>query len=195
MTEAEWFDYWNRRDSLAERDWLICPYSRPMLSFIQTKASDRKLKLFDVACCHIIWFTLNEATGREVEAWERFAEGAITQEELASASSVSWCDPGDLAWSAAIDGEEMAQAHLLRDIIGNPFKPVTINLCWLAWNDCTVVKLAQGIYDDRAFDRLHILADALEDAGCTNSDIVCHCRHPGPHVRGCWVVDLLLGKG
>jgi hypothetical protein len=54
--------------------------------------------------------------------------------------------------------------------------------------------LAQAIYDDRAFDRLPILADALEEAGCDTADILAHCRGPGPHVRGCWVVDLILGK-
>jgi hypothetical protein len=54
--------------------------------------------------------------------------------------------------------------------------------------------LAQAIYEDRAFDRLPVLADALEDAGCTNSDLLGHLRGPGPHARGCWVLDLLLGK-
>jgi hypothetical protein len=57
-----------------------------------------------------------------------------------------------------------------------------------------VVKLAQVIYDERRFTDLPILADALEEAGCTNSDVLDHCRGPGPHVRGCWVVDLLLDK-
>ena len=65
---------------------------------------------------------------------------------------------------------------------------------WLAWNDGTIRKMAQVIYGDRAFDRLPLLADALEDAGCTDADILGHCRTPGEHVRGCWVVDLLLGK-
>jgi hypothetical protein len=54
--------------------------------------------------------------------------------------------------------------------------------------------LAVGIYKETAFDRFPILADALEDAGCDNADILNHCRGPGPHVRGCWVIDLLLGK-
>jgi hypothetical protein len=54
--------------------------------------------------------------------------------------------------------------------------------------------LAQSIYTDRAFDRMPILADALEDAGCDNADILNHCRQPGEHVRGCWAVDLILGK-
>jgi hypothetical protein len=57
-----------------------------------------------------------------------------------------------------------------------------------------VVHLAQAICEERAFDRLPILADALEDAGCTNADVLDHCRQPGEHVRGCWVVNLLLGK-
>lgn len=62
----------------------------------------------------------------------------------------------------------------------------------LAWNNTTVPRLAQAIYDGRAFDRLPILADTLEDAGCTDQDILAHCRSGGEHVRGCWVLDLLL---
>ena len=58
-----------------------------------------------------------------------------------------------------------------------------------------VAALARGVYDDRAFDRLPVLADALDDAGCANADLLAHLRGPGPHVRGCWAVDLLLGKG
>jgi hypothetical protein len=84
---------------------------------------------------------------------------------------------------------------LLRDIFGSLlFRPVSIASEVLAWNDGTVVKLAQGIYDDRAFDRLPVLAAALEEAGCHDADILGHCRQPGPHVRGCWVVDAPLDK-
>jgi hypothetical protein len=82
-------------------------------------------------------------------------------------------------------------ADHFRDIFGNPFRPVAVDPAWLT---STAVGLAQAIYDDRAFDRLPILADALQDAGCENADILEHCRGEGPHVRGCWVVDLLLGK-
>ncbi|QEL16563.1 hypothetical protein [Limnoglobus roseus] len=81
--------------------------------------------------------------------------------------------------------------NLIRDVLGNPFHPVAFNRTWLT---STVVSLAEGIYADRAFDRLPILADALQDAGCENEDILAHCRGDGPHVRGCWVVDLVLGK-
>lgn len=90
--------------------------------------------------------------------------------------------------------ERAAQAELLRCIVGNPFRPVAVDPSWLVWNTGTVPKLARGIYDDRAFDRMPVLRDALEEAGCTDADILNHCRGPGPHVRGCWVVDLLLGK-
>ena len=88
--------------------------------------------------------------------------------------------------------EREAQASLLRCIIGPlPFRPVAIASSCLS---PTVTKLAQTIYDERAFDRLPILADALEEAGCANADILSHCRLPGKHCRGCWVVDFLLGK-
>jgi len=82
-------------------------------------------------------------------------------------------------------------ATLLRDTAGNPFRPVAVEPSWLT---STVVPLAEGIYAERAFDRMPILADALEDAGSDNADILTHCRQPGEHVRGCWVVDLLTGR-
>ncbi len=88
--------------------------------------------------------------------------------------------------------EERAQAALLREVFGNLFRPVAVDPRWLTSD---VVPLARGIYAERAFDQLPILADALQEAGCANEAVLGHCRGPGPHVRGCWVVDLLLGKG
>lgn len=91
--------------------------------------------------------------------------------------------------------EQTAQASLLRDIIGNPFRPSPpLTPAVLAWNDGTVRRIAQAIYEERSFDRLPILADALEEAGCSNPDFLTHCRQPSGHVRGCWAVDLLLEK-
>ncbi len=92
---------------------------------------------------------------------------------------------------AARQQQFMQQANLLRDIFGNPFHPVALDP---AWRTEAVVALARAVYDDRAFDRLPVLADALEDAGCADADVLAHCRGDGPHVRGCWVVDLILGK-
>ena len=97
----------------------------------------------------------------------------------------------DTTYEAAWRQERQEQVRLVLDIFGNPFRPSTSNLSWLT---STVRGLAEGIYADRAFDRMPILADALEDAGCDHADILAHCRGDGPHVRGCWVVDLLLGK-
>jgi hypothetical protein len=89
------------------------------------------------------------------------------------------------------DVELVAQVALLLDIFGNPFSPVAFSLYW---HTSTVLSLVQGIYDECAFDRMPILADALQDAGCGNEEILSHCRGIGSHCRGCWVVDLVLGK-
>jgi hypothetical protein len=84
------------------------------------------------------------------------------------------------------------QAFLFREMVGNPFRPVAFDP---AWRTTTALQLAQGIYDDRAFDRLPILADALQDAGCDSDDLLAHLRDAtAPHVRGCWALDLVLEK-
>ncbi|MCE9563964.1 MAG: hypothetical protein K8U57_18130 [Planctomycetes bacterium] len=87
--------------------------------------------------------------------------------------------------------EVAAQTCLIRCIFGNPFRPVSLNPSWLTSD---VVALARGIYDERVFDRMPILADALQDAGCDNPDVLNHSRGDSVHARGCWVVDLVLEK-
>ena len=88
--------------------------------------------------------------------------------------------------------ELRVQADLVRDIFGNPFRPVTFSP---SWHTDTAVTLARQMYESRDFSAMPILADALQDAGCDNDDILTHCRDPKqPHVRGCWVVDLVLGR-
>jgi hypothetical protein len=91
----------------------------------------------------------------------------------------------------ASEAEAAFQAGLLRDIFGNPFRPVTFDP---AWRTSDAIALARQMYESRDFGAMPILADALQDAGCGNEQILSHCRGPGPHVRGCWVVDLVLGK-
>jgi hypothetical protein len=83
------------------------------------------------------------------------------------------------------------QIALLRDIFGNPFRPVSFDPTWLT---STVTALARQMYESRDFSAMPILADALQDAGCDNAQVLEHCRGPGPHVRGCWVVDGCLNK-
>src|SRR5262249_29378607 len=84
--------------------------------------------------------------------------------------------------------ERKARAALVRELVGNPFRPVTADPAWLAWEDGTIPRLGQAIHDEGIFDRLPILADSLEDAGCNDADILSHCRASTPHVRGCWVL-------
>jgi hypothetical protein len=96
---------------------------------------------------------------------------------------------------AARRAEAAVHSALLRDVLGNPFRPApALEAAWLAGNDGAVRKIAQAIYDERTFDLLGLLADALEDAGCSNAEVLAHCRGPGEHVRGCWVVDACLER-
>jgi hypothetical protein len=88
------------------------------------------------------------------------------------------------------DAEDRLQFELLRDVFGNPFRPVSFDP---EWRTAVVVSLARNMYDSRDFSTLPILSDALQDAGCANEDILNHCRSWGLHVKGCWVVDLALG--
>jgi hypothetical protein len=205
-----------------EADWLACTDAVPMLEFLRGKVSERKLRLFAVACCRRIWHLLPEEWSRQtVELAEKYADGMCSDEQLAEAGkkaswAAAWAGQGSAAeaaaWVAADKGEdawvEITAAHagwaeagveaprplhceLLRDIFNNPFRPVTLDP---EWPTPSAVAVARSIYDDRRFADLPLLADALEEAGCTNADILAHCRSERPHVRGCWIVDLLLGK-
>jgi hypothetical protein len=146
--------------------------------------------------------------GKGTAWWEvaRLAHWACVEE------AVEGADEAILSSSSmGVEEPEKLQAHLLRDIFGNLFRslpPKRGRKKWgqmwhslLIWNDGTVVKLAQAIYEDRQFPagtldngRLAVLADALEEAGCQDQDILGHLRGPGPHVRGCWAVDLCLDR-
>jgi hypothetical protein len=155
---------------------------------------------------------------------ERYADGLASQVELsAAADQIFQLMRSPSSWSAqmaafhvaanrykdasswtrmvvqkAIDGGQIGfqneghfQVGILKDIFGNPFRRVNFNL---SWRSPTSLALATGIYLEKAFDRLPILADSLLDAGCENDDILNHFRQPGEHCRGCWALDLVLGK-
>lgn len=263
---------------MTESEWLAGEEPDPLLAMLWAsgRRSERKLRLFGVACVRRIWHLLSPRASRlfhqAAKEWvhvhqrregdvyqasrecvavvERYADGLASDQQLLqaweSASAVAqdahdyiqpeecheWAataaaclaqrdvelldQPGNvyppiefynvplnaalavqaaagrlLSGGTGAPAEFAAQASLLRDIFGNPFRPVTADPAWLT---STVVSLALAIYDERALDRLPILADALEDAGCDHADILDHCRGPGPHARGCFVVDLLLKK-
>jgi hypothetical protein len=201
---------------MTEQEWLACTDPMPMLELLRGKVSDRKMRLFAVTCLKKLWALLSdERSRRAVEVVGAYVEGRATDDDMWRVRDEAFEAVRDdifcsLRFMAAditlLSGlAKIADACLqdlrkypasdapavLLEVFGNPFRPVTVNPAWRTLN---VTALAQSIYDNRTFDRLPILADALEDAGCDNADILNHCRQPGEHVRGCWVVDLVLGK-
>ena len=247
-----------------EAEWLACNDPGRMLEFLRGMVSDRKFRLFAVACCQLIAHRITDPNSRRaIQAAEQYADGLISLDTLrearatapssrmggatlgglrtgrsglARATSPSSTPGGaphardaarattnESSWTAARDAQRRAmqqiwekarlswetapvekaaaynsQRAILRDIFGNPFRPVLLNP---AWRTPAVLSLAQAAYENRLLsagtldpDRLAILADALEESGCTDAAILRHLREPGPHVRGCHVLDLLLGK-
>jgi hypothetical protein len=238
---------------MTEAKWLKGTDPTPMLEFLCGNNSNRKLRLFGVACCRRIWHFLNDVGRKAVQTAELFADGKARKKELSDASGAAaiiaetrWAaergirkfqTPQELAlWAAtyagendngwgnlhsfseggvlgvadaaalavknhakrrksqAFDQERICQCDLLREIFGNPFQPTFCHPKWLTWEGGTVVRLAKQIYQEYDFASLPVLADALEEAGCIDPNILGHCRRPGEHARGCWAVDLLLGK-
>src|SRR5262249_19111447 len=94
----------------------------------------------------------------------------------------------------ASDAESHTQARIVREVIGNPFRPTVISPVWLHAANGVVVGLAQLFYEEGRFGELPFLADALQDAGCSDEALLGHLREPLGHVRGCWALDLLLRK-
>jgi hypothetical protein len=251
---------------MTEAEWLACTDPQPMLEFLRRKASDRKVRLFAVACCRRVWSSLEHEEFRDaVRKAESFADGLVDRaemleahekalaifvklerkgpsrdngpgaaltasgfpappksiwERIADALDDPWwedeMDRGDplgpalvtarlAAWAAAnLQGqrnvfvapatiaERLEQTALVRCLFGNPFRPLPASAAWLTRE---VRALADAIYAERAFDRMPLLADALEASGCTSPELIEHCRSDRDHARGCWVLDLLLGKG
>jgi hypothetical protein len=145
-----------------------------------------------------------------VETVERYADGLVGNAELSKVLSRASGARRTLfkitpryveelrSELAAMSGDGLAerryQADILRDVYGPHKNGVSLLTLRPEWLSSDVVLLAHGIYAERAFDRMPILADAIQEAGCDNAEILDHCRGAGPHVRGCWVVDLVLGK-
>jgi hypothetical protein len=188
-----------------------------MLEFLQGKVSDRKLRLFAVACCQRIWHFLPDERSRlVVELAGLYADGEIDYSTLGKAGQgtqrsvirhlllVEAWEAADFVsleilflvsdgWDeAAGAAEEDAQCRLLRDMFC-PFWHGSVHSSKSKANKGQVRKLARTIYDERCFNRLPELADALEAARCTDAELLAHLRSPGPHIRGCWALDAVLG--
>jgi hypothetical protein len=143
------------------------------------------------------------AQAQLVGAWGRGL--ALVPEELVPATWQALALP--TWWAVRMDEAEsrklldirhaaqrQEQCRLLREIVGNPFRSVEVEPAWLSYGGGVVGRVAQSVYEEQQLSQLPVLADALEEAGCTEADLLAHLRGPGPHARGCWALDSLLGK-
>jgi hypothetical protein len=185
MTEREWQES-NNFEALVRRAESL-------------GVSLRRRRLFAVACCFAAWdFVSNEAR-RKVEATLRAADGLETPEDRPMVAMCGapehwpeWVLGRVESSRAEKDRVRAALLALVREVFGNPFRPVLFEA---GWRSDTAVSLSRGMYESGDFSAMPILGDALQDAGCDDPEVLEHCRDPeGVHVRGCWVVDLVLGK-
>jgi hypothetical protein len=194
---------------MTESDWLTCTEPQAMLDFLQScgHVRERQLLLFTAARVERLAALLPDPRQRRgIELLAQLSEGTVTRtiatdgpdyialmlyRELCSLSIPvnSLQAPAGLVDRAQ---ERQEQARLIRCLSGNPFRPLPrLDPAWLTPR---VLSLAKGIYDRRAFDHLPELASLLEDAGCREAALLGHLRGPGPHARGCHVLDALLGR-
>ena len=232
---------------MTEAQWLAGDDLVGMLTFVQTRTTNRKQRLFACGCCRGMWeaepgvavdrairigyWHADEGNNDEQAnrpAWEQvlqegraagqagdrmtsvltfFAGSCLLKDPLSlfidtpRRSVRGWLF--ELPWRVSrwlggpVSTHEQVKERMrgwcsfARDVFGNPFRPAAVDPTWLT---STAVATARQMYESRDFSAMPILADALQDAGCECDDILSHCRGPGPHVRGCWVVDLVLGK-
>jgi hypothetical protein len=201
--------------------WLLERDLVRLLRHARCTATDRKLRLYGCAWVRRSWDGLSRFGREAVEAAERYADGGLTADELAGAarrvlvrrrSRCGWAD-SQAFFTACGSADNAAnvtlfcfarvrtptrirteQLALFREVFVNPFRQFTFDPAWVAANDGTVGRIARSVYDGRDYDQMPILSDALEEAGCTDAEVLGHLRSPGPHVRGCWALDLVLGR-
>src|SRR6185437_4325687 len=181
--------------------------------YADAQADDEDLRLAIISSANIAEVFVSHSTmpAEEARSSAAFAALSVTYSgakaaDYASSSAVSAIFHAATAASAPSaaavrDAERARQICLLRDIFSYLLRPIVISPRWRRWNNAAVTHLAQAAYDERILPtgtldntRLAILADALEEAGCTDEQILSHLRSGGEHYRGCWVIDLLLGK-
>jgi hypothetical protein len=210
MTEAEWLASESPVALLAHLN--ADGYSRKLLLYASALCALRPEWLTDTLrdwAAAIEEVLAGDAPNRLLDDWQETAETEIcdlaqhgpqeARPYYAALTHLVCCtwitDPLELDFPAPAAAEfapmRRLGAALVRDIYGNPFRPAAFSP---EWRTDTAVVLARQVYESRDFGAMPILADALQDAGCEDADILSHCRDGGPHVRGCWVVDLVLGK-
>ena len=187
------FDTYENHPPMTEDVWRDCENAGRMWQYLVRSGRPpyRKRVLFAAEACRTMakQFRTEEALRAVVDRFEERAEPDFAGDEPGVLPDLDEClSSGGLALSP---DESRALAPRLRDIFGNPFRPVEFSA---DWRTDTALSLAHQMYEAREFSAMPILADALQDAGCDNEDVLNHCRGSGQHVRGCWVVDLVLGR-
>jgi hypothetical protein len=202
---------------VTEAEWQVCADAAAMLSFLRGKAGERQMRLLACACARLHWSGLVENDFRTaVEVAERRADGLADLTALRAASFAIW----ELGWGNVL-GEEHANAAaaatvedfsahaaeqalaqvpdhapaLIREIFGNPFRARPFDLESSKADAERVRGVARAIYEDRRLEELPTLADFLTRAGCRDRELLAHLRSPGPHFRGCWALDAVIGTG
>jgi hypothetical protein len=205
---------------MTEADWLAGTDPRPMLHRVRLRLGDRRLRLFAAACCRLVWDVLpGDWCRHAVEQGEQYADGLLDESEREAVYRNLNNQLASLSGSAGRLGQAAAellrplfspalvaerartgtdahllpvrQCDLLRDIAGNPFRLVRLDP---AWQTAEVERLARAIHEERGFGRVPELAGPLRQAGCTDEGVLGHCLTTGTHVRGCWLLDLLIGN-
>jgi hypothetical protein len=190
---------------MTEAEWLACTDPHAMLAALMGHPrSVRKLRLFCCACGRAVWKDLGRAN-RELIRWQE--DHPDETADRGRFGKAGWFDcllgPSPVGGVLVVPrprrrGRGPTAAGLLHCVLGNPFRPATVGPAWLT---PAAVSLAHAAYEERSLpsgrldnSRLAVLSDALEEAGCSDEAILGHLRSPGPHVRGCWALDLMLGK-
>jgi hypothetical protein len=213
---------------MTEAEWLASDDVWAMVRDVAPRTTDRKFRLFGVACCRLLGrVPANPEFIEALEAAEEFVDrkankaalrrarqavrsvrpqswggrksaecwAALRLAELAATEKMSWTVLGELDEFVTRDlipeKSRPPGPALARCLFGNLYGAPKLGVGEKSSN---VLELARAVYDDRAFERLPILADALEESGCVDAGILAHCREDSVHARGCWVLDLILGK-
>jgi hypothetical protein len=191
---------------MTEQEWLECGNLPPMLTFVRPNATLHKMLAFASAFDRLLpqrpeseqsrrnWIVEAAAPHDPIaKVWDNDHLVSFLLSEVLRRTRREMCRGGSLSPGRPQDWMRTS-CDLLRDVFA-PFQSVTVDRGWLLANDGAARKIATVVYNEQGFGHLPILADALEEAGCDNADILAHLRSPGPHVRGCWVVDVLTGRG
>jgi hypothetical protein len=184
--------------------WWNCTEFGALLRALRGRVGPRKMRL--IACSvarHMLGGRDDRRGLRAIETAERHADGLASEKELSAAARAGRGLAGMAALGdirgvitvAARHGNRHHLCDLVREVVGDPFRPPGCDPAWLRWHDGCVEKMVRTIYRGQRFAEMPILGDALEEAGCENAVLLAHCRQARNHSRGCWVLDALRGWG